>query len=148
MIKDGSVDFVFSWHSLVHAERDVMGAYIEQLGRKLRLGGAGFIHHSNFGAYIDPATGRATVANNHWRGSTMTAEHFREDCRKAGLYCAYQEIVPWGSEATVDAISLFVRDGGSAERETVVETNPRFWDHIWEGKRITTRYGKGKTAGV
>jgi hypothetical protein len=64
------------------------------------------------------------------------------------LYCAYQEIVPWGSEATVDAISLFVRDGGSAERETVVETNPRFWDHIWEGKRITTRYGKGKTAGV
>lgn len=146
MVRDDSVDFVFSWHSLVHAERDVMRAYIGQLGRKLRVGGAGFIHHSNFGVHTEQGTGTPTIPNHHWRGTTMTAAAFREDCNDAGLFCAYQEIVPWGSEENVDAISLFVRDGGPADRETVVESNPRFWDHVREGRRIMTRYARAPTA--
>ena len=50
-IEDGSIDFVFSFDSLVHAEADVVEAYLAQLERKLRPGGVGFIHHSNLGEF-------------------------------------------------------------------------------------------------
>ncbi|MFN7926786.1 MAG: class I SAM-dependent methyltransferase [Blastocatellia bacterium] len=51
MIPDASVDFVFSFDSLVHAEAEVLEAYVQQLARKLKPQGVGFIHHSNLGAY-------------------------------------------------------------------------------------------------
>ena len=38
MIQDGSIDFVFSLHSLVHAGHDVMESYLSQLGRKHETG--------------------------------------------------------------------------------------------------------------
>src|SRR5207248_6740177 len=46
MIADRSIDFVFSFDSLVHAEADVIAAYLGQLARKLAPNGAGFFHHS------------------------------------------------------------------------------------------------------
>ncbi len=48
-IQDESIDFAFSFDSLVHAESDVIQAYLEQLGKKLKPDGVGFIHHSNIG---------------------------------------------------------------------------------------------------
>jgi hypothetical protein len=51
MLNSGSVDFAFSFDSLVHAEADVIQAYVEQLASILRPGGAAFIHHSNLGQY-------------------------------------------------------------------------------------------------
>ena len=36
MIADGSIDFVFSFDSLVHAEADVIETYLNQLARKLK----------------------------------------------------------------------------------------------------------------
>ena len=57
MIEDESIDFVFSFDSLVHVELDVLEAYLAQLGAKLRPGGAGFIHHSNAGSYRRPQLG-------------------------------------------------------------------------------------------
>src|ERR1700722_1275613 len=51
MVSDDSVDFAFSFDSLVHAEEDVLEAYLKELHKKLRPGGTGFIHHSNMGAY-------------------------------------------------------------------------------------------------
>ena len=51
MVADESIDFAFSFDSLVHAEADVIGAYLEQLARKLKTDGIGFIHHSNLGQY-------------------------------------------------------------------------------------------------
>jgi len=51
MIADESVDFVFSFDSLVHVEADVLQTYAEQLATKLRPDGIGLIHHSNIGCY-------------------------------------------------------------------------------------------------
>jgi ubiquinone/menaquinone biosynthesis C-methylase UbiE len=51
MIADRSIDFVFSFDSLVHAQADVMEAYVKQLAVKLKPSGQGFIHHSNLGSY-------------------------------------------------------------------------------------------------
>ena len=50
MVEDGSVDFAFSFDSLVHAEIDVIEAYCHELSRKLSPNGVAFIHHSNLGA--------------------------------------------------------------------------------------------------
>ena len=51
MIQDKSIDFVFSFDSLVHAEAEVIEAYLNQLAMKLSQNGIGFIHHSNLGKY-------------------------------------------------------------------------------------------------
>ena len=49
-IADDSVDFVFSFDSLVHADMHIIQAYISEIRRVLRSGGAAVIHHSNLGA--------------------------------------------------------------------------------------------------
>src|SRR5438132_696006 len=46
MISNGSIDFAFSFDSLVHAEDEVLRAYIVQLSSKLTKDGIAFIHHS------------------------------------------------------------------------------------------------------
>jgi ubiquinone/menaquinone biosynthesis C-methylase UbiE len=53
MISDASIDFAFSFDSLVHTKPDVVEAYLRELGAKLKIGGTGFIHHSNFGEYAN-----------------------------------------------------------------------------------------------
>ena len=51
MIPDDSIDLVFSFDSLVHAEEDIIKKYINQLTKKLKRNGVGIIHHSNLGQY-------------------------------------------------------------------------------------------------
>jgi hypothetical protein len=68
MVPENSLDFAFSCDSLVHAEIDVIDAYIDELSRKLTLSGIAFIHHSNIGAY--PCLVRLTkklIENKHGR---------------------------------------------------------------------------------
>src|SRR5262249_21566843 len=52
MVGDGTVDFIFSFDSLVHAEDVVLKAYASEFSKKLRPNGTAFIHHSNLGQYI------------------------------------------------------------------------------------------------
>ena len=42
---DESIDFAFSFDSFVHVKREIVEAYLSELGAKLRIGGKGFIHH-------------------------------------------------------------------------------------------------------
>ncbi len=51
MIEDDSIDLAFSFDSLVHAERDVIEGYLEQISTKLKDNGVGVIHHSNLGEF-------------------------------------------------------------------------------------------------
>src|SRR5262245_34586668 len=80
MLKDGSVDFVFSWDSLVHAEADVLASYAAELARVLRPGGHGFLHHSNLGAVLAQLAGTAKSVNDCSRDASMSAEQFRAFC--------------------------------------------------------------------
>jgi len=139
-IEPGSIDFVFSWHSLVHAERESIAGYLGALGRLMKPGGAGLIHHSNFGEYVDASTGQAKIPNDHWRGATMTAAAFREECSRSGLCCTYQEIVPWGSEHRIDCFSVFTRPKDGAAIGTVVEENDGFWQRVQDASRVAARY--------
>lgn len=123
-----------------------MRDYINQLAKKMAKGGAGIIHHSNFGAYIDPSTGEANLPNTHWRGVTMTAERFRQDCVASGLHCTGQELVPWGYPHLTDCFSVFRRPHkpGEPVQTTVVE-NPEFWDFIRNQAKVIPVY---RPAGV
>ena len=71
MVEDRSVDFAFSFDSLVHVESDVIAAYLNQLGKKLKPGGFAFLHHSNLGAFqkLDLAAegDRPAATNRRWR---------------------------------------------------------------------------------
>lgn len=51
MVEDHSVDFAFSFDSLVHVEVEIIAAYLNELARKLKPGAFAFLHHSNLGAY-------------------------------------------------------------------------------------------------
>lgn len=143
MIEDMSVDFVFSVHSLVHAEHDVMRSYVLQLGRKMRPGAVGFIHHSNLGEHSD-ARGGWKPGEDHWRGSDMTAAKFREDCREAGMVAVYQEIIPWGGENDkfIDCYSLFMKPRPGQALEERVERNEHYWRHVWERIGLEERYAR------
>jgi len=54
MVADRSVDFVFSFDSLVHVEEDVIKSYLDATSMKLKKNGIAFIHHSNRGNYSGP----------------------------------------------------------------------------------------------
>jgi SAM-dependent methyltransferase len=140
MVPDSSVDFVFSWDSLVHAERDVIESYLRELSRKLRPGAAGLIHHSNLGNHLD-ATGTPTVEHAGWRATSMTWQLFREFCAAAGLSCLAQEPRSFRG-ATVDCISLFRRPpvGAPTCRETVFFDNTEFFRETHNLNRISRMY--------
>jgi ubiquinone/menaquinone biosynthesis C-methylase UbiE len=145
MVADGSVDFVFSFDSLVHVEAETIKAYLAELSRVMAPQGIGFLHHSNLGAHLVqlrlaqilaltsrplPVAKRALqrwqiVEWDHARGRTMTAGRFAELCRHAGLVCVGQEIIDWGPK-TIDCLSLVARPDSHWNRSNVVIKNPHF----------------------
>jgi SAM-dependent methyltransferase len=142
MVEDQSIDFVFSFDSLVHAQPEVIASYLSQLTTKLKPGGVGFIHHSNAGALKVPYAlsrrlpkrllrplVRAGVAVNlfAWRDLDMTAATFREQCQLHGLACASQELVSWERGAyPIDCFSIFALPGSRWDRPTRFARHPLF----------------------
>jgi hypothetical protein len=138
MIPDSSVDFVFSFDSFVHPDRDIVEAYLRQLGTKLKIGGKGFIHHSNFGEYVNsprerlpevlakPLIKLKILDWAHHRNPSMTAGLFRTLCEQNGLHCLSQELVNWRGRRLIDCLSLFVRTASAPTNETKVIRNPNF----------------------
>jgi SAM-dependent methyltransferase len=98
---DGSVDFVFSFDSLVHADYDTVAAYLKECARVLKPEtGVGFIHHSN------------KASPNHWRGNT-TAEGVKAELEKVGLCCRTQELSTWVHEQDLGHTDCFTTFGKS-----------------------------------
>lgn len=155
MVEDGSIDFVFSFDSLVHAESEVLGAYIEQLARKLSPHGVGFIHHSNIGAYgiqtklahrlpgraVGPLVRRGAAINIiAWRAESVSADSVARQCESAGLACVAQEKINWEhGRHLLDSLTVFTRRGSRWDRPRAVVRNPRFTD---EGRRMERLYSR------
>lgn len=123
MAAPDSLDFVFSFDSLVHCELDDIEAYLRELAQKLKRNGVAFLHHSNFAAIrlASPA-----AINKHWRAESVSAEAFAAACGRAGLRCISQELVNWGSEELCDCFSTVTRPGSAWDRELVRVENPHF----------------------
>lgn len=143
MIEDTTIDFVFSFDSLVHAEKDVVQTYLAQLARKLTPNGVGFIHHSNIGMYVDPSTGELPcfLPNDHGRATSMTARRFKEFCSAVGLQCMAQELVNWGANAAlIDCLSLFTPRNSVWARPNRIFINAGFMNEASYLRKVMTLY--------
>ena len=123
MIADNSVDFVFSFDSLVHVDDDIIEEYVYQISRKLTSNGVAFLHHSNLGDYKYQVVFsripkiRAFLRllgliekKLHWRSTTMTAKKMEQFSEKNDLRCISQELINWGTKfALIDCFSTMVK---------------------------------------
>jgi SAM-dependent methyltransferase len=147
-VADNSVDFVFTFDSLVHVEIDAIGAYLGELSRKLRPDGVAFIHHSNLGEhraavklarFLSDAAEKSRLTRRifhrlrlisweHWRAPSVTAQKLFDLCAGRGLVCVGQEIIDWGHDAPrmIDCFSIVTRPGSKWQRSNVVVRNPHF----------------------
>jgi hypothetical protein len=146
MVADASIDFAFSFDSLVHAERDVIAAYAAELAKKLTPTGVAFLHHSNLGAYCDPATGElpAAVANLHARSLSVSAKGVAEECGKVGLRCVSQELVNWGVDYLSDCFSVVIRSGPEGSPDQLVVENPDFMKEAIHVAKVSPPYVRGR----
>jgi SAM-dependent methyltransferase len=141
MIPDGSIDFVFSFDSLVHADISIIEAYFSQFPRILSSNGVCFIHHSNLGAYytkyaiiskIPKLEGllKAIGLLDHdlgWRDFTVDAQKLEALAKKHGLVCVSQEIIHWGTKKTLtDCISTITKCNSTVATHNKIFKNPDF----------------------
>jgi hypothetical protein len=120
MIEDSSIDFVFSFDSLVHADIRTLEAYLGQLSVKLKANGIGFIHHSNLNQYKIFNYFLQKVLNSArynrfigWRDPGVSAKRFEQLCINAKLQCLSQELIVWSAPRLfTDVLSIF-RNGGA-----------------------------------
>lgn len=164
MVAPASIDFAFSFDSLVHVEADQIGAYLRELARKLKPGAAGFFHHSNLGAYSE-GSGKVPsyITKRHWRAASMSARVFRDACREAGLVCVGQEVINWigkGARADrhrlpgeriplTDCFSTFVKPPDTrAGQPTRVYINPHFVDEWRQLLVLASLYGTRSSSAV
>lgn len=117
-----SVDFAFSFDSLVHADEPVIAGYLAELSVKLHRDGVAFIHHSNAG------TCRVAAGD---RDAHMTAGIFADHCARVGLVCFHQELVDWCTDEFTDCFSTV---GRGPVHEPVVIENPHFREEMARAK--------------
>jgi SAM-dependent methyltransferase len=163
-IPDNCIDFVFSFDSLVHAENDVIAAYLSQLARKLSPDGVGFIHHSNIGAYpgrlalLDyylklPGSFRRRILTRDTiskllsinlqggRARSMTAALFCEYCLQVGLKCIGQELINWThGRGLIDTLSVFARPNSRWDTSSTCMDNNGFVDSARVTSRLASVY--------
>lgn len=163
MVDDASVDFIFSFDSLVHAEDDVLGSYMAEFSRKLRPDGVAFIHHSNLDEYerlvriqsrlskvpkLVGGLSRLGVWENvncHWRARTMTAEKMAMFAKEYDLQCVSQELVTWNTKsAMIDCFSTIVRAGCGWSRQNRLYRNRGFMREARSLRNIYLLYEWGE----
>jgi SAM-dependent methyltransferase len=140
-VDDNSVDFIFSFDSLVHVEDTVISAYLEEIERVLMPHGIALVHHSNLGEYApDLRDSRRPADWEHWRARSMTAERFEELSLAKGLSCIGQEIINWGSPRLIDCISLVTKPGSKWDRSNVVARNEYFMGEGFSAQAVAQIY--------
>jgi SAM-dependent methyltransferase len=122
MIEDNSIDFAFSFDSLVHADQPTLAAYLQELAAKLTETGFGWLHHSNMGEYSNLQQDEVIG----WRSLDVSAETFRAAAEAAGLRVITQEVFPWRNEKFSDCISIFTSGRSPYAHPYKIIRNPDF----------------------
>jgi SAM-dependent methyltransferase len=153
-VKSGSIDFVFSFDSLVHAEIDVLKSYLSELRRILSPTGVAFIHHSNLLDY----RGNFRIAQKiprgkrwlsklglveteyHWRAPSVNATEVRERALELGLTCPYQELVNWKTRRLIDCFTVLTQKNPQTDRPFVLIKNKTFMNEARAAKRHAETY--------
>ncbi|HZE58393.1 MAG TPA: class I SAM-dependent methyltransferase [Chthoniobacterales bacterium] len=151
-IADNSVDFIFSFDSLVHVQRQTIETYLSQFAAKLTPSGLGFIHHSNLGEYASSLARRVRtlrgkgMASDHQRDPEMTAGLFRQLAEQYGLQCLCQELVNWRGRRLIDCFSMIAPGESKRKAATRPLRNHDFMLEAQLIRRITQHYPKASAA--
>ena len=159
MVEDNSIDLIFSFDSLVHAEEGVLKAYAAEFAKKLRPDGVAFIHHSNLGEYAQRAAiqdslskipklvgglnwlGICDNVSCHWRARSMTAAKMALFAEEHDLQCVSQELVTWQTKsALIDCFSTIVRSGSRWSRQNRALRNPGFMREAKHLRNVASLY--------
>jgi len=140
MISDQSIDFIFSWDSLVHADKSVMEAYIRQFPRILKPGGFGFIHHSNLAEYRNRITGKLKCKNEHFRDETMDSSLFLKYSQESGLSCILQEKINWRVNFLNDCFSVITFKNDTCKMHHQVIENYHFMEEAKIAKYLSDTF--------
>ena len=156
LLPDSSVDFVFSFDSLVHADESVMKAYLGQFRRILNSDGVAFIHHSNLGEYqstysrIRRVPGLERLLKQvgvlekslHGRDPGVSAAKVAALAEEHGLRCITQEIITWGKKRMLmDCLSTIVRSDSSRAGINHTMRNKNFEREVRGLFQISQLYG-------
>lgn len=152
-VADASVDFIFSFDSLVHANATTIRAYLTQFPRILRRGGTAFLHHSNLGTYPLQARllympklrrvfslTRLIERQHHNREPGMSAARMTAIATECGLSVVGQECVAWGTRRTLIDCLTTLRMGVEAVTRLPV-ANRNFMREAYDWKRLGILYG-------
>lgn len=156
MVPDGSIDFAFSFDSLVHVEADIMEAYLTQLAKKLKPDGVAWLHHSNVGSYrwlfldrgnfhvLSYGFTKLFGFQSHFRSWSMTAEGFEAMAQKAGLITISQELINWETKPRylIDCISVCTPKNSIWAMPNRKLLNRRFMDDANYSNGLYSLYGK------
>src|SRR5207244_607593 len=155
MIADNSIDFAFSFDSLVHVNREVIRGYLRELARTLAPDGVAFLHHSNLGEYAFSSRiiNRLPFAdtlerwglierNPHYRAPDVSASNFAVDGRAAGLVCISQELINWGCRRLNDCFSVVTQCTSRWARPNRIVRNHRFREEIGGAAQLAALYGR------
>ncbi len=162
MVADSSIDFAFSFDSLVHVEAEVLLDYLVELARVLKPDGAAFLHHSNYGAYRRSARVLAPVQGglrhlpstlrtglkltgirreSGLRAQSVSAASIVQLCSRAGMRCVGQELVNWaGGIILQDAISIVTRPGSRWDQPNQMVRNWMFRSEARSIRRSSSIY--------
>ena len=129
-VADNSVDFIFSFYSLVGSDKKTITGYLKEISRVLSDEGVAFIHHSNAGMYFDPANsnpGKRMLLLAAYRDMSIDAVEVQKIATSCNLVCVKQECINWDiTEILSDCFSTITRPDSKWAREPVVLHNPEF----------------------
>ena len=137
MIESASIDFIFSFDSLVHANPLVMRTYIEQFDRILTDNGVALLHHSNLKNHFDRINGKEAL---HLRDPEVSAELVEEMIADNKLQCISQELINWGGISTIDCITTLTKKHSRFSRENRKLENSEFMSCADLLKEISALY--------
>jgi ubiquinone/menaquinone biosynthesis C-methylase UbiE len=109
-VPDNSVDFIFSFDSLVHASMDAIGGYLTECRRILTPGGKAFIHHSNMHQYDDMRDAEGRNINSCGRSSFVDAAIINKYAAACSLNVISQEKISWRDTLLNDCFTLLGKD--------------------------------------
>ncbi len=135
-------DFIFSFDSLVHADRTVFEQYIPQILGHLTDRGVAFIHHSNLAELIKNHgySKKTPLEKRHYRDDSMSGPVLKALVEDSGGRVLIQESVNWGCGDLIDCFSLFCNGKVYQDIPFRMIANLRFMDEAENIKRHVAPY--------
>lgn len=137
-VADNSVDFIFSFYSLVGSDKEIITGYMQEFDRVLSDDGIAFIHHSNAGMYFDPDQSeldKRLLLLAAYRDMSIDAAEVQAIAKSCNLTCIKQECINWDiTEILSDCFSTIVRPTSKWACEPILLHNPEFQEEQNQAK--------------